>query len=117
MEMTEHPVKICDPQHQNNDYEAVQDRFDLTLHGDEPVHKPQQKPCCNERDKDSGKRHIVFSNHFWVRCPQGIVEKLRAIDSLSEGALRKKGTVAPLHSYSSKPQVKLLSHNAHRVNI
>jgi uncharacterized protein YaiE (UPF0345 family) len=41
MEVIEHPVKIRDPQDQNNDHQAVQDRFDLSLHGDEPVHNPQ----------------------------------------------------------------------------
>ena len=64
MEVIEHPVKICDPQDQNNDHQAVQDRFDLSLHGYEPVHNPQQKSCGNKRDEYSCKRHIVFSNRF-----------------------------------------------------
>jgi hypothetical protein len=66
MEVTEHSIEICDPQDQDNNNETVQDRFDLTLHGDEPVDKPQQKPCCNKCDEYGGKRHIVFSDRFSV---------------------------------------------------
>ena len=104
--MIEHPVKICDPQDQNNDHQAVQDRFDLSLHGNESVHKPQQDACCNNRDEDGGKWHIVFSNHFSKSMRQGIVEKLRAFDSLSVEANRKRRTMTPLHSYSSESQEK-----------
>jgi hypothetical protein len=64
IEVLKQPVEICDPYDQNNDNQAVQDRFDLPLHGDESVHKPQQDACCNNRDDDGGKWHIVFSNHF-----------------------------------------------------
>jgi hypothetical protein len=71
MEVIEHPVKICNPQDQNNDNQAVQDRFDLSLHGDEPVHNPQQKSCCNKCNEYSGKRHIVFSNRFLGSVPPG----------------------------------------------
>jgi hypothetical protein len=101
MEVLKHPVEIRNPQNQNDDHQAVQDRFDLSLHGDEPVHKPQQKPCCNKCDEDGGKWHIVFSNHFSGSVPQSIFEKLRAIVSLSVGAIRKRRTIPPLHSYSS----------------
>jgi hypothetical protein len=34
----------------------------LSLHGDEAVHEPQQKPHGDNCDDDGGKRHIVFSN-------------------------------------------------------
>jgi hypothetical protein len=63
-EVIKQTVKIRDPQDQNDDDQAIQNRLDLSLHGDEPVHKPQQNPCCDDCDDDGGKRHIVFSNHF-----------------------------------------------------
>ena len=66
IEVLKHPIKIRDPYDQNNDNQAIQDRFDLPLHGDEPVDKLQQKPCCNECDEYGGKWHIVFSDHFSV---------------------------------------------------
>jgi len=102
IEVLKQPKEIRDPYDQNNDDQAIQDRFDLSLHGDESVHKPQQDACCNNRDEDGGKWHIVFSNHFSKSMPQGIVEKLRAFDSLSVGAIRKRRTMTPLHSYSSE---------------
>jgi hypothetical protein len=84
MEVIEQPVEIRNPQNQNDDHQAVQDRFDLSLHGDEPVHEPQQKPCCNKCDEDGGKRHIVFSNHFSVLIhAYGMVLRLRALIRLS----------------------------------
>ena len=75
MEVLKHPIEIRDPYDQNNDDQAVQDRFDLSLHRDEPVHKPQQKPCCNKRDQDGSKRHIMFSNHFSESIPGAVVER------------------------------------------
>jgi hypothetical protein len=33
----------------------------LSLHRDESVHKPQQDSCCNNRENDGGKWHIVCS--------------------------------------------------------
>jgi hypothetical protein len=101
IEMLKQPVEICDPYDQNNDDKAIQDRFDLPLHWDESIHKPQQDACCNDRDEDGGKWHIVVSNRFSDSIPRGIVEKLRAIDSLCMGAIRKRRTHAPLQPYSS----------------
>ena len=40
-EMIEQPIEIPDPQNQNDDHHAIQDRFDLPLHRNKPVHKPQ----------------------------------------------------------------------------
>jgi hypothetical protein len=40
MEVIEQPVEIRDPQDQNDNNQAVQERFDLVLHGDESVYKP-----------------------------------------------------------------------------
>jgi hypothetical protein len=73
IEVLKQSVEIRNPQDQNNDDQAVQDRFDLSLHGNESVHKPQQDACCNNRDKDGGKWHIVFSNHFSSLILRGIV--------------------------------------------
>jgi hypothetical protein len=52
----------------------------LSLHWDESVHKPQQDACCNNRDDDGGKWHIVFYNRFpdSIRT-QRLVLKLRAL--------------------------------------
>jgi hypothetical protein len=41
MEVIKHPIEIRDPQDQNDYHQTVQDRFDLSLHGDEPVDNPQ----------------------------------------------------------------------------
>ena len=59
LEVSKYPVEIGDPQDEDNHYNSIQDRFDLTLHWDKPVHKPQQKPCCDDCDQDGGKRHIA----------------------------------------------------------
>lgn len=64
LEMPKYSVEIRDPQDQHDHYNAIQNRFDLSLHWDKPVHKPQQKPCCDKRDQDSGKWHIVFSERL-----------------------------------------------------
>jgi hypothetical protein len=82
IEVLKQPVEICDPYDQNNDDQAVQDRFDLCLHRNEPVHKPQQDACCNDRDEDSGKWHFMFSILFSDSIPHGIVGKLQGVDSL-----------------------------------
>jgi hypothetical protein len=62
-EVIKQPVEICEPQNQNDDYYAIEDRLDLSLHRDEPIHKPQQKPDCDDGDDDGGKRHILYSDH------------------------------------------------------
>jgi hypothetical protein len=59
----------------------------LSLHGDEPVHNPQQNSCCDNCDEYSCKRHIVFSNHSLGLVARPIAGKVRTIDSLSEGAI------------------------------
>jgi hypothetical protein len=77
MEVIEQPVEIRDPQNQNDDNQAVQDRFDLTLHGDESVHNPQQKACCDNGDEHGGEWHIVFSNHFSGSAPPGHLREVQ----------------------------------------
>jgi len=64
MDVLKHAVQIRNPYNKDEDNQAVQDRFDLSLHGDESVHNPQQKPYCNNRDDDGSKRHIKFSLPF-----------------------------------------------------
>jgi hypothetical protein len=63
LKMSEYSVEIRNPQNQDDYNDTIQDRFNLSLHWDEPVHKPQEKTCGNKRDQDSGKWHFVFSNH------------------------------------------------------
>jgi hypothetical protein len=77
MEVIEQPVEVRDPQDQNDDNQAIQDRFDLSLHGDESVHKPQQNACCDNRDDYGGKWHILFSNHFLRSVPPGHLREVK----------------------------------------
>jgi hypothetical protein len=100
MEVLKHPVKIRNPYDKDEDNQAVQDRFDLSLHGDESVHNPQQKPCCNNRNDDGSKRHITFSNSFsWLRYRLRVHrrEGFLAMSSLSRWDIRKRRTITPLH--------------------
>jgi hypothetical protein len=93
MEVLEHPVKIRNPEHQDDDDQAVEDRFDLSLHRDEPVHEPQHKPCCNNRDNYGSKRHSMFSNSFsWLRylLVQHRRERFPAMISLSGERYQKE---------------------------
>jgi hypothetical protein len=71
MKVLEQPEEICDPENQNDDHQAVQNRFDLALHGNEPVYKPQQNACCDNRDEDGGKRHFIFSSRLSGSMPGG----------------------------------------------
>lgn len=66
-EMIKQAVEIRQPQNQYYDDHAIQDRFDLPLHWDEPVDKPQQKPHCDDCDDDGGKGHIVLQSLFRIR--------------------------------------------------
>jgi hypothetical protein len=59
LKISEYSVEIGDPQDQHNHHDAIQDRFDLSLHWDKPVHKPQQKPCCDDCDQDGAKWHFT----------------------------------------------------------
>jgi len=113
MEVLKEPVEIRNPQNQDDDDQAIQDRFDLSLHWDKFVNEPQHNPNRDNCEDHSGKRHTMFSSHFSDSIPHGIVEKLRAIDSHCVGAIRKRRTITPLHRYSSKSMEKKLSHNAH----
>jgi hypothetical protein len=76
IEVLKHPVEIRNPYDKNKDNQAVQNRFDLSLHGDEPVHNPQQKPCGNNRDNYGSKWHIMFSNPFG--CNSALVRRREA---------------------------------------
>ena len=87
LEMSKYSVEIRNPQNQDDYNNTIQDRFNLSLHWDEPVHKLQQKPCGNKRDQDSGKWHFVFSNHFFgpgphlERGPEAVSVLLRRLRS------------------------------------
>jgi hypothetical protein len=70
IEVLKQSVEIRNPQNQDDDDQSIQERFDLALHGDESIHKPQQDACCNNCDEDGGKWHFVFSNHFSIRSPR-----------------------------------------------
>lgn len=55
-------IEIREPQNENDDNHSIPDRFDLSLHGDEPVHTPQEKPDCNDLQS-----WTVVSGMFCVR--------------------------------------------------
>lgn len=61
-EVVKHTIEIRDPQNQNDDYQAVQDRFDLSLHRNKSVDKPKHKSYRDNCDDDGGKWHIKRSN-------------------------------------------------------
>jgi hypothetical protein len=90
MEVLKQPVEIRNPQDQDDDHQAIQNRLDLSLHWNEPVHKPQQNTCCNDREEDSSKWHVVYSNHFSDSMPWGIVEKLRSDRLTLRGSHQKE---------------------------
>jgi len=39
-EVPKHPEDLQEPQNHGNHYDAVEDSFDLSLHGDEAVNQP-----------------------------------------------------------------------------
>jgi hypothetical protein len=61
-EVAKYTVEISDPQNQNDDYQSIQDRFDLSLHRNKPVDEPKHKPYRNDCDDDCGKWHFKRSN-------------------------------------------------------
>jgi hypothetical protein len=52
---------IEQPQDDADDHDAIEDRFDIALHRDEPIHKPEQKADNDERDHetDEGHRYLI----------------------------------------------------------
>jgi hypothetical protein len=42
------PENIQEPQDDGDDYDAVQDGFDRSLHGDEAIHQPQENTHHDE---------------------------------------------------------------------
>jgi hypothetical protein len=80
--VVKHSKQVSDPQDQDDNYQSVQDRFDLPLHWNKPVDEPQHKPHSNNCDDYGGKRHSMFSNHFSGSiCAIDIVAKFQATDS------------------------------------
>lgn len=92
--MVKYAKKISDPQDEDNDYQSVQDRFDLPLHRNKPVDEPQHKPYSNNCDDDGGKRHSIFSNHFSdsIRAID-VVGKFQAIYSDRATVMRKRRVI------------------------
>jgi hypothetical protein len=66
LEMSKYPVEISDPQNQYDHYDTIQDRFNLSLHWDKPIYKPQQKTCRDKRDQYSGKWHLFSPIVFFA---------------------------------------------------
>jgi hypothetical protein len=92
--MVEHPKEISDPHNENNHYQSIQDRFDLSLHRDKPVYEPQRKSNSNNCKDDGGKRHIMFSSNFSDSTRVlGIAGKFQAIDSLNAAVIRKRRVI------------------------
>jgi hypothetical protein len=51
---TEH---IHKPNHNNDNHNGIQDRFDRTCHWDKRVHEPQKNPDNNQRKSHLKQRH------------------------------------------------------------
>jgi hypothetical protein len=108
-EMVKQPIEIPDPQNQNDDYQSVQDRFDLSLHGNKPVYEPQNNPYCDNCDDYGGKRHFIFSDQFLAhdtreeRAPCFVHARQRRLTNthdrwtgLAWDGTRKRRTITPL---------------------
>jgi hypothetical protein len=53
---------IEEPEDHGDDNDAIEDRLDVALHGDEAIHKPKQDAHDDERDYEIDKGHkILFS--------------------------------------------------------
>ncbi len=61
-EVIKQPIEVSDPNDQNDDDNGIQDRFNLSLHRDEAVYKPQHNSCRDNCDKNCGKWHFERSN-------------------------------------------------------
>lgn len=59
--VVEQPIKLGDPQNQNNDYDPVQNGLDLSLHRNEPVHNPENKSDRDSREDNGSERHSIYS--------------------------------------------------------
>lgn len=78
-EVVKQPKEISEPHNQNDDYQAIQDRFDLPLHRNESVYEPQHNSYCDNCEDDRGKWHFKLSNLILGRVhSQDIGEKLQA---------------------------------------
>jgi hypothetical protein len=64
-EVPEKPKNFQEPQNHSNDNDAVQDCFDLALHGDEAIDQPQQDSDYGKGKYDVDKRHMKPS---WIFC-------------------------------------------------
>lgn len=104
--VVKYPKEIPDPQDEDDHDQAVQDRFDLSLHRDKPVYEPQHKPDSNNCDDDGGKRHSVFSSNFSYSIRAPVVGKYKTIDSLGAAVIQEEKSDSSLHSYSSKAAEK-----------
>jgi hypothetical protein len=54
------PEDIQQPQNHRDDNNAVQDRVDAGLHGNKPIHTPQQNSNDNQRNDNLGQRHATL---------------------------------------------------------
>lgn len=61
-EVVKQAIEISEPDNQNDDDNAIQDRFDLSLHRNEAVYKPQHDSRCDDCDENGGKWHFEHSN-------------------------------------------------------
>jgi len=101
------------PQNQNNDDDAVQNSFDLTLHRNEPVHKPEQDADYADRDHNGDEGHWKISNREMradanlqpsligtaslgnVRCARMLSAFARVLDSGDAGGQQERRAEGP----------------------
>jgi hypothetical protein len=78
----EQAVKPADPQDQDDHDQPVQDRFDLALHGNEAVHKPEDDSHGDNCDDYGGQGHFWFSIRVAFRGVGGKSIQKRSVKSL-----------------------------------
>jgi hypothetical protein len=82
-EVSEKPKDPQEPKNHGNHHDAIHDPFDLALHWDIAVDKPQQYPDYNKGQYDIDKRHATPSgilseadrNANWHPCSKGLAKQ------------------------------------------
>jgi hypothetical protein len=61
-EIVEEPEYLQKPKDDGNDYDGIEDSFDLSLHRDKAIDEPQQDANDDKGENQSDKGHLLFSN-------------------------------------------------------
>jgi hypothetical protein len=60
--VADEPEYLQEPNDYGDDYNGIEDSFDLPLHGDKAVDKPHQNANYSKGKNHSDKGHLLFSN-------------------------------------------------------